>query len=374
MDLSTRAQLDELLTYGAEALDLTPTQYDDAVQKYQAVGTWLNKPGTLLAPADPLIYPQGSIAIGTATKPVGRDEFDLDLVCQLQIGAGMSPAALKRAIGQRLRENALYRERLEEKNRCWRIVYAGEFHMDILPGRPDPRFVHGTALLVPDKELAAWKETDPKGYAAWFAERSRLSIAASKGIRADVEAPPPSPQTSTKTPLQLAVQILKRHRDLSLGDDKDAPISIIITTLAASAYVGQDSVFDTLYYLIRRMPSFIETDAAGEAVVRNPVNPLENFADKWCEEPRKKQRFFEWLQAASRDLDRLSRTSLPEAVKALAPLVGERAGSEAVRRYGARIQDQRTTGLRGLAATGALGVTSTQARPIPRQTFFGRDS
>jgi len=122
------------------------------------------------------------------------------------------------------------------------------------------------------------------------------------------------------------------------------------------------------------MPSFIETDAAGEAVVRNPVNPLENFADKWREEPRKKQRFFEWLQAASRDLERLSRTSLPEAVKALAPLVGERAGSEAVRRYGARIQDQRTTGLRGLAATGALGVTSTQARPIPRQTFFGRDS
>jgi hypothetical protein len=362
------------LTYGAEALDLTPTQYDDAVQKYQAVGTWLNKSGTLLAAADPLIYPQGSIAIGTATKPVGRDEFDLDLVCQLQIGARMSPAALKRAIGQRLRENALYRERLEEKNRCWRIVYAGEFHMDILPGRPDPRFTNGTALLVPDKELAAWKETDPKGYAAWFVERSRLSIAASKGIRADVEAPPPSPQASTKTPLQLAVQILKRHRDLSLGGDEDAPISIIITTLAASAYVGQDSVFDTLHYLILRMPSFIETDAAGEAVVRNPVNPLENFADKWREEPRKKQRFFEWLQAASRELDRLSRTSLPDAVKALAPLVGERAGSEAVRRYGARIHDQRTTGLRGLAATGALGVTSTQARPIPRQTFFGRDS
>lgn len=374
MDLSRRAQLDELLTYGAEAIDLTPTQYDDAVQRYQAVGTWLNKPGILLAAADPLIYPQGSIAIGTATKPVGKDEFDLDLVCQLHPGAGTSPAALKRAIGQRLRENALYLERLEEKNRCWRIVYAGEFHMDILPGRPDPRFAHGTALLVPDKELAAWKETDPKGYATWFAERSRLSIAASKGIRADVEAPPPSPHISTKTPLQLAVQILKRHRDLSLGHDEDAPISIIITTLAASAYVGQDSVFDTLRYLILRMPSFIETDAAGQAVVRNPVNPLENFADKWREAPRKKQRFFEWLQVARHDLDRLSSTSLPDAVKALAPLVGERAGSEAVRRYGARIHDQRTTGLRALAATGALGVTSAQARPIPRQTFFGRNS
>jgi len=374
MDLSRRAQLDELLTYGAEALDLTPTQYDDAVQKYQAVGTWLNKPGSLLAAADPLIYPQGSIAIGTATKPVGRDEFDLDLVCQLQIGAGTSPAALKRAIGQRLRENAVYQERLEEKNRCWRIVYAGEFHMDILPGRPDLRFATGTALLIPDKELATWKETDPKGYAAWFAERSRLSVSANKGIRADVEAPPPSPHTSTKTPLQLAVQILKRHRDLCLGDDEDAPISIIITTLAASAYVGQDSIYDTLQYLITHMPSFIETDAAGHPVVRNPVNPLENFADKWRETPRKQQRFFDWLQAANRDLDRLARTTLPEAVKALSPFVGERAGSEAVRRHGARIHDQRATGLRATAATGALGVTSAQARPIPRQTFFGRDS
>ena len=372
MDPSKRTQLDNLLTYGTEALDLTPTQYDDAVQKYQAVGTWLNKPGSLLAVADPLIYPQGSIAIGTATKPVGRDEFDLDLVCQLQIDSGVSPAALKRAIGQRLRENAVYRECLEEKNRCWRIVYAGEFHMDILPSRPDPRFATGTALLIPDKELAAWKETDPKGYAAWFAERSCLSVLTSTGLRADVEAPPPSPHTSMKTPLQLAVQILKRHRDLCLGDDEDAPISIIITTLAAAAYVGQNSVYDTLQYLITRMPSFIENDAAGAPVVKNPVNPLENFADKWRENPRKQRRFFDWLQAADRDLGQFASTNLQDAVKALSPFVGERAGSEAVRRYGALIHDQRATGLRATAATGALGVTSAQARPIPQQTFFGR--
>ncbi len=374
MDLAKRAQLDELLTYGAEALDLTPTQYDDAVQKYQAVGTWLNKPGSLLAAAEPLVYPQGSIAIGTATKPVGRDEFDIDLVCQLQIGSETSPAALKRAIGQRLRENALYRDRLEEKNRCWRIVYAGEFHLDILPGRLDPRFANGTALLIPDKELAAWKETDPKGYAAWFTERSRLSVSASKGMRGDVEALPPLPHTSTKTPLQLAVQILKRHRDLCLGDDEDAPISIIITTLAASAYVGQDSVFDTLRYLLARMPSFIEIDAAGDPVVRNPVNPLENFADKWHANPRRQQRFYDWLQAASQDLDRFARVTLGEAVRALAPLVGEPVGSEAVRRFGSRIHDQRKTGLRAAAVTGALGVASAQGRSIPRQTFFGRDS
>ena len=374
MDLSRRAQLDTLLTYGAEALDLTPTQYEDAVQKYQAVGAWLNKPDSPLAAADPLVYPQGSIAIGTATKPVGRDEFDLDLVCQLQLGDSISPTQLKRAIGQRLRENAVYRERLEEKNRCWRIVYAGDFYMDILPGRPDPRFAENTALLIPDKELSAWKESDPKGYAAWFTERSRLSMLASKGVRAGVESPPPAPDASTKSPLQVAVQIFKRHRDLSLGEDEDAPISIIITTLAARAYVGHDSVYDTLQHLLMRMPTFIETDGAGNSVVSNPVNPLENFADKWQGNPRKRQRFFDWIQAASHQLNKLAGATLPQAVEALTPLIGERPGTEAMRRYGSAVNEQRTAGLRAAAATGALGAASARARVIPTQTFFGRPS
>ncbi|MBF2760718.1 MAG: nucleotidyltransferase [Ectothiorhodospiraceae bacterium AqS1] len=374
MNLSKQHLIDELLTYCGMALDLTPTQYKNATQKYQAVGDWLNKPGTLLAEAQPLIYPQGSMAIGTATKPVNRSEFDLDLVCQIQINDEASPADLKRAVGQRLKENDIYLERLEEKNRCWRIVYADEFHMDILPGRHYPRAISGTALLVSDKNLATWKETDPKGYANWFAERCHHQITLVKGVRDEVEAPPPSPQTSTKMPLQLAVQILKRHRDLRFGDDKDAPISIIITTLAAKAYEGQNSVFETLLRLIARMPSFIEKDSSGESMVINPVNPQENFADKWREAPRKENLFFDWLHAAKRDLIRLSNTSLPNAVNDLTPFVGERISSEAVRQYAKNLNDQRKTTLRCLTATGVLGAESANARPIPPNTFFGRDS
>lgn len=41
---------------------------------------------------------------------------------------------------------------------------------------------------------------------------------------------------SNKTPLQRAVQILKRHRDIMFAGDEDKPVSIIITTLAAKAY------------------------------------------------------------------------------------------------------------------------------------------
>lgn len=371
---STQAQFDELLTYGAETLDLTPTDHEDAVQKYRAVGAWLSKSGSLLADSKPQIYPQGSMAIGTAVRPVGKDEFDLDLVCELQTGATKSPKELKNVIGQRLREHKLYGGLLKEKNRCWRLAYSGKFHMDILPACPNPGSSQGTALLIPDKELAAWKETDPKGYAAWFSSHSLRSASTRMEVQADVETPPPPPHTSTKTPLQLAVQILKRHRDLYFRGDEDAPISIIITTLAAEAYDGQASVLATLWHLLVHMPSLIKTDAAEYPVVRNPVNPRENFADKWRENPKKKQRFLDWIEAAKRDLEDLAGTSLPGMVRALTPLLGEHAGEEAMKKYGETIQGSRTAGLRATATTGALGITSAQARPIPRHTFYGRET
>ena len=35
--------------------------------------------------------------------------------------------------------------------------------------------------------------------------------------------------------------------------------------------------------------------------VPNPVNPMENFADKWAEKPRKAELFFNWLDQIERE-------------------------------------------------------------------------
>ena len=88
--------------------------------------------------------------IGTTNKPVGRDERDIDLVCEMNLPATISQAEAKRLLGQCLMENTTYAKMLQEKNRCWRLIYAGEFHMDILPSKPDHRLPTPTALLVPD--------------------------------------------------------------------------------------------------------------------------------------------------------------------------------------------------------------------------------
>ena len=63
-----------------------------------------------------LVYLQGSSALGTAVKPIGRREFDVDLICFCAgIASGISPATLKAAVGNRLKEHATYVRLLEEK-------------------------------------------------------------------------------------------------------------------------------------------------------------------------------------------------------------------------------------------------------------------
>lgn len=375
MDHERLKQLDELLKLGLESLDLSEAQHTDAIEKYQAVGKWLDADDSLLAPYDPTIYAQGSMAIGTTNKTIGRDERDIDLVCEMRLPASVTQAEAKRLLGQRLKESKVYSAMLAEKNRCWRLVYAGEFHMDLLPAKPDGRTATSTALLVPDKSLQCWKETDPKGFAAWFLRKAVQSMQARREaygrFLAGVEPAPEYVPVWDKTPLQIAVQILKRHRDESLNGNGDAPISVILTTLAAHAYRGHESIFATLLDLLQQMPKHIEYDSNARPWVRNPVNLLENFADKWHSEPQKHAVFNEWIDQATSDLQALAHASLREAAGPLSKLLSERHAEYAIRAYGNRMHQQRKSGLRVATATGLLGASGTQSAEVQRNTFFG---
>lgn len=364
--------ISRLLAAGAQQLDLTPTQRARAVGHYEAVGKYLAEQGSPLEQFSPIVFAQGSMAIGTATKPVGRDEFDLDLMCRLLIPLPANPAEVKRLVGERLKSHETYRKMLREKNRCWRLVYAGEFHMDIIPGIPDSQRQSPTALLVPDKELRCWKETDPKGYADWFSRRAAVLPHARDFVRAEVEPVPPSPGDGTKLPLQVIVQLLKRHRDLMFSDDKDAPISIIITTLAAQAYTGSQSISAALPDVLQSMSAYVKRTARGKALVENPVNSLENFADKWAIHPRREQLFFSWIDRARRDFSLIETAQLPHMLEPLSRWVGQRAAGRAINAYAETMQRRRTSGIVVSAATGELASQSVRANTSPPHTFFGR--
>lgn len=293
MFVNLRKDLNEALGQIAQKLDLNETRYKNVIKKYEAVTTWLSAADSDLVVYSPDIYPQGSLALGTAVKPLSGDEYDFDFVCELKDFTG-KPAEIKKLVGDRLKESAIYRPPLlEEKNRCWRLNYSGDFHMDILPARPTKPISWGSnagddAIEAPDKELQAWSVSNPRGYATWF--KGRMARAVSYLEKMSVE---PVPENSRKTTLQQAIQLLKRNRDIEFEKDGDnKPISIIITTLAGHSYDNQLDLFETLSHLAKQMPFFIQ-EKDGGFWVANPVNQEENFAEKWNVGRYKK--FSKWL-------------------------------------------------------------------------------
>ena len=347
MDDNLRNQYSKIFQYLAESLDITEIQYEAAVKHYQAVGDWLNKDDSPIATHDPQIYPQGSFRLGTMIKPVNdTDTYDIDLVCELKAlrKDHVTQNQLKDMVGDRLKAHERYRKMLEEGKRCWTLKYADStrFHMDILPAIPDDE-INGiareiganlaeSAILITDRELYNWQRSNPVGYTEWFKDRMRIQFNAKRmllaeSLRASVEN---VPEYKVKTPLQRAIQILKRHRDIMFADDQDdKPISIIITTLAARAYDNEADLLEALQNIINKMPNLIEQDEQGNALVTNPVNPIENFADKWKKHPERETKFRQWLQQVLADLAAALRAGkLDDMIEGIKPRFGDRIVNE----------------------------------------------
>ena len=145
MSTERELELDAALQGLAESLDISPSKYKQAVERYQAVGEWLAGRQYEGCTGLPEIAPQGSFRLGTVVRPIrdGKEaDYDIDLVCRLPIGKdATTPAALKNAVGNRLKENGDYRRMLgPEGRRCWTLKYAEQdgigFHIDTLPAAP----------------------------------------------------------------------------------------------------------------------------------------------------------------------------------------------------------------------------------------------
>ena len=70
-------QFSQLLESIAEALDISDSHYQQAKQRYESIGKWLERDESKVACYSPEIYPQGSFALGTVTKPIfDTNEYD----------------------------------------------------------------------------------------------------------------------------------------------------------------------------------------------------------------------------------------------------------------------------------------------------------
>lgn len=414
MPQASQQQLADILERIAESLDIPDHVHEEAVNKYEEVGHWLEEKDAIGGRRKPLVYPQGSFALGTVTKPIDEDgEYDIDLVYERDLRkTSITQEQLKEEAGEHLESFVEYlheshREapKLEPGRRCWTLDYPDQFHMDILPAIPDDDGRHNggyqseTKIHISDESVREWKHSNPKGYANWFRKQmedqfqeKRAAMARRQLLAEGVvnlqegmikAAAEEVPDYKVKTPLQRAIQILKRHRDFYFKEDRDhRPASIVLTTLAAKSYSNEGNLVDALLKLIRGMPSHIEERLEnGKWVpwVPNPVNEdEENFADRWKDEefPDREAKFRGWLKKADRDFtEALEGGGLHKIIRILGSSLGEAVVKEAAAQMGYDFRQQSTAGTLGMAnVTGAIissPKTDGSTTPVRKHNFYG---
>lgn len=337
------------------SLDISPTMYRNAVDKYKAITKFLNDYGI---EAD--MYPQGSFAFGTVVRPNAKNSsanYDLDFICQVRGNRDdYTPSELRRNIEEALRSSQIYGGKLIICDECFTVEYAEinnvGFTIDIVPAADEtienksrlaqkslePELI-GTAIVIPKhngERNYSWITSNPKGFRTWFDKKNEPFLVASRMTyrknlfeenRAIFSSVEEIPHELDRSPLQRVIQLLKYHRDIYYAKIKDGdevkPISAIINVAAAqiaSQYSPNCSVFDLLEYVLNELGIYAERQKLtsdefgkiygrrnvfarfdGKWYIANPANPEDNLADKWNQDGRIPTCFFRWVKAVRAD-------------------------------------------------------------------------
>jgi hypothetical protein len=341
-----------------QSLDISPTLYANAVEKYQALGHFLNDNGL-----EAEIYPQGSFAFGTVVRPSTKDSsarYDLDFICQvaeIRDRKDFTPEDLRNKVERVLKSNKTYADRLKIYNTCFTIEYAdvGDigFSIDIVPAIPETDVIKqrlmkksinpyliDTAISIPKyigKQRYKWITNNPKGLRKWFDDINEPFLAIAKEserirlfekYNVIYESVEEIPDELERSALQRVIQILKCHRNKYYASIEDGteikPISAIINVVVAQIakkFKYDCSIFELLKYVLSEFSIYGEyqriaenefvqkydgrkviSRPEGKWYIENPANPEDNLADQWNSDARIPNKFFKWIEVAQSDL------------------------------------------------------------------------
>ena len=163
--------------------------------------------------------PQGSWAHQTIIRPVGEfDEFDADFLLHLEADVDWAnePRDYLKTVRAALRSNSVYKEKVRKKNRCVRVGYANDCHVDIVPHLT----LEDDRQVIVNYATNEYEDTNPAGFTEWMQERDDI----------------------TKGNLRRVIRLVKYLRDYK--NTFSCP-SVILTTLLGSRVQNFDT--DTRY-------------------------------------------------------------------------------------------------------------------------------
>jgi len=383
--MDRKQKLNMLFDAFAEELNITRTMFDNAERAYNALGDYIKDNNT---DWDVKLIPQGSFAMGTVVKPVLDDgQYDVDLIVRVASPI-MRAETLRKRIYLMLTSHGRYDGKIESKKPCIRIQYAdsSQFHMDIVSAQPifaDPPKLN--LAKFDGVSLYDYDPSNPLGYIEWFKQvmnyqrvrEDRMRYYAKTEVK-EIELP------YVRTPLQKAVQILKRHRDIfSEGrEEKYIPSSIIITTLCGLTYnyqmtyaIGTGNVYDALQSMLQGFQQFIKRNSDGAYSLPNPSYTTENFLAKWNDDENYVKEFSAWINKATQDIlvnpERYIEADQSHLNLLLENSFGKNLSASSLKRYAEGIGKLASNGEFRYNPTNQSITTSKEDKEYKPHTYFG---
>lgn len=378
-----------------QAHSLSDTERERLMSSYESIGEFLGE-HAFFGGLTVEVHPQGSMAIGTTTKPEGKAEFDVDLVARLTSSAQRQRAVylleeLDDAMGEYAERHGL---KVEPKRRCTQVQYANAMHTDVTPVIDWPSHLEDfgdVAGLVPDRERGEHLGTNPRGYVRFFNEAATqvpiFTITQTRMAldKADV-LPLPGPSAWAK-PLARYVQLFKIHRNILFAAHPElAPTSTFITTQVALAYadlvrpgVAFQSPVHLLLAIFAKMPEYVSVgyrDGREHWVLCNPTHRKENLADRMNSGDRQ-DAYRQWRARFAQDIASLSEMYLPHGagLKAIATSVqnsfGARASKALTDSYAAGATRERNAGVTRIFVPASASAATVLPIASRAHTFYG---
>jgi hypothetical protein len=378
--------VDFLLGQIVEKIQLSPTKWDTARQRYETIAEYLESDGSLVRGLVQDNYPQGSVRIQSATSSRGEDDqHDIDFITELKRFPGDPDTtidllfrSLDRGPGSR------YHRMCERRNRCVTVYYA-DMHLDVTPAVLVPGGQYRTSRIA-DRRLMREIIANPEGFACWVEDQLRRMPTPMMEMRKAAEPVDDRHPVEQKAIPLLGLQLNKRWRSMNYeGRPGRKPPSVVLTKLAidiAAKLSRQRGLLDELtLQCASMMDIFSRLDRSGQLLhIVNPACAQDFLTDRWPGESAAQRLFLDDLRTYALDLAELhAEVSIDRKKRILERLFGETATERAFEELAKRARADSAGGrLRHGLGTAAViapsiitGTPVTCSAATPRHAFFG---
>lgn len=326
--IASYSPIDVMLADVAIRIQLSPTDYQLAVDHYHAINEWLEREDSPLKGYVRDFYTQGGFAIGaTVARHSSDDEFDIDVMADLAFRADVDPEAALATLHDAIRgeRGSRYYLKTDRKTRCSTVIYDG-MHLDVTPTVRLTGTVEKTGFIFHSKpedpsEPKMSLYANPDGFARWFIgqtppdrdfgtffERRSLDYDRERAIlskRADAAPVPEQCPAYQKSPAVIALQLIKRWRNLAYDKrhkNRRLPPSVLLAFYVASHANHTTSLAEELSHQVESILAIVgEAHDRGEKVfASNPMCREDICASMGCRRPLRRRRdASEWASSSA---------------------------------------------------------------------------